>query len=34
MLEGLAAKDRKDLDALIKPPEKIKSTDRYKIRIK
>lgn len=27
-LEALAIKDRKDLDALIKPPEKIKSTDR------
>jgi len=27
-LEALAVKDRKDLDALIKPPEKIKSTDR------
>jgi hypothetical protein len=27
-LEGLAAKDRKDLDKLITPPEKLKSTDR------
>jgi len=27
-LEGLVLKDRKDLDNLIKPPEKIKSTDR------
>lgn len=27
-LEGLVVKDRKDLDNLIKPPEKLKSTDR------
>ena len=29
-LENLVKKDRSDLDALIKPAEKMKSTDRYK----